>query len=204
MIVDDEPQARQAHTYAIEDMGLKPEPVEGPLENLQKFIHSIKENTVVLSDFHLKKKSYANCNGDQLVAMCFQAKIPSALCTTIEDAPIRRDCLRYIPGLIDVGTPDSSLLRQAWEKCAKELDNHLGPTRRPWRTLVRIDDVDNDHQCIHVVVPAWDVERKVRIDIDNLPLEIQKLIQPDRRFHALVNTGAENYHELFFDAWETR
>ena len=202
LIVDDDPQARDAYKYIIEDIGLQPCQVPGPLDDLSAFVDSIEPNDVVLCDFHLKRKSYASCDGDQLTAKCFHAKVPSALCTTFEDAPIRRDCLRYIPGLLDTGTPDPSGLRLAWQKCAQELDGRFEPARRPWRTLVRIADIDPDHRCVYVAVPAWDVDRKVPIDSDNLPQEIRDLIEPDRRFHALVNTGATNHRELFFDEWE--
>ena len=202
LIVDDDPQARDAYKYVIEDMGLRPCKVSGPLDDLSAFIGSIEPNDVVLCDFHLKKKSYASCDGDQLTAQCFRARVPSALCTTIENAPIRRDYLRYIPGLLDTGTPDPSELHLAWQKCALELDGRFEPARRPWRTLVRIADIDDDHTCVYAVVPAWDVHRKVRIDKDNLPPGIRKLVEPDRRFHALVNTGATSHRELFFDDWE--
>ena len=86
----------------------------------------------------------------------------------------------------------------------RELEGSFEPSRRAWRTLVRIADVDPDHRCVYVVVPAWNVHRKVRIDNDNLPREIQELVEPDVRLHALVNTGAKNHRELFFDDWEQK
>ena len=204
LIVDDEKDARDAYEYVIEDMELSPHQVTGPVDDLPEFIGSIKPSDAVLCDFHLKKRTYAKCDGDLLVAACLQAGVPSVLCTTIADAPIRRDCLRYIPGLLNTGTPEPAELRRAWEKCVLELDGRFEPRRRPWRTLVRIADVDLDRRCVYVVVPAWNVHKKVRIDNDNLPLEIQELVEPDRRFHAFVNTGAKSHRELFFDDWETK
>ena len=203
LIVDDDPQARDAYEYLIEDMGLQPYKVPGPLNDLEIFFRSIGPKDAVLCDFHLKKRAYANWDGDRLVAECYRAKIPSVLCTTIADAPVRRNYLRYIPGFVSTGTPEPQVLHQAWEKCALELDGSFEPKRRPWRTLVRIADVDLDHRCVYVVVPAWSTRQKVRIENDDLPQEIQKLIEPDRRFHALVNTGAIDHRELFFDEWET-
>ena len=204
LIVDDEQHARDAYEYVLEDMDLQPHQVTGPLDDLAGFIDSIKPNDAVLSDFHLRKRTYARWDGDRLVAACFRARVPSVLCTTIADPPIRRDYLRYIPGLLNTGTPEPAELRRAWEKCVLELDGRFEPRRRGWRTLVRIADVDVDHRCVYVVVPAWDVGRKVRIDNDNLPPEIQNLVATDRRFHALVNTGADSHRELFFDDWELR
>lgn len=202
LIVDDEQDARDAYEYVIEDLELRPHQVAGPLDDLPAFIGSIEASDAVLCDYHLKKRTYANWDGDRLVAECFRAGIPSVLCTTIGDAPIRRDCLRYIPGLLSTGTPAPAELHQAWEKCVLELDGRFEPSRKPWRTLVRIADVDPDHRCVYVVVPAWNVKRKVRIDKDNLPLNVQERVAPDRRFHALVNTGAKSHRDLFFDEWE--
>ena len=204
LIVDDEPDARDAYEYVIEDMGLRPHKVTDPLYDLPSFISSIGPTDVVLSDFHLKKHSYASCDGDRLVADCFQAGIPGVLCTTIAGAPIRRDCLRYIPGLVRTGDPDPAELRRAWEQCLHELAGRFAPARRPWRTLVRVADIDPEHRCFYAVVPSWEVRTKVRIDNDNVPPEIRELIAPDRRFHALVNTGAESHQDLFFDSWEPR
>ncbi len=203
-IVDDEQDARDAYEYVIEDIDLQPHQVEGPLNDPRAFITSIKDADLVLCDFHLKKRAYAKWDGDRLVAECFKAKVPSVLCTTITDPPIRRDYLRYIPGLLKTGAIEPMDLRRALENCVRELDGCFEPGRQAWRTLVRIADVDDERQCAYVVVPAWDVHRKVRIDKDNLPSDVQELVKPDRRFHALVNTGAKNHSELFFDDWELK
>ena len=202
VIVDDEEGARDAYEYVIEDMALQPRQVTGPLDDMSKFVSSIESDEVVLCDYHLKKHSYAKWDGDRLMAGCFQADVPGVLCTAIADAPIRRDFLRYIPGLLRTSTPEPTDLRQAWERCVRELDGQFESTRRPWRTLVRVVDVDPNHGCFYAAVPAWDAHRKVRIDNDNLPAEILELVGPDRRFHAVVNTGATNHLDLFFDEWE--
>lgn len=202
LIVDDEQNARTAFEYVLEDMNLKPRQVSGPLTDLQAFISSVEPNDAVLCDFHLRRRAYASWDGDRLVAECFRAQIPGVLCTTIADAPIRRDFLRYIPGLLRTGTPEPAELHRAWEECVRELEGRFEPKRRGWRTLVRVADVDPDHRCVYVVVPSWNVRQKVRIDNDNLPKGIQELIEPDRRFHAFVNTGTKSHRELFFDDWE--
>ena len=203
LIVDDEQGARDAYEYVIEDMDLRPHKITDQLYDLPSFISSIQTTDVVLCDYHLKKHSYAPCDGDQLVAECFQAGCPGVLCSSIAEPPIRRDYLRYIPGLVRTGDPNPDELHRAWERCLLELDGRFEPARRPWRTLVRVADVDRDHQCFYAVVPAWSVRTKIRIDNDNLPTEILGLLEPDRRFHALVNTGAESHRDLFFVDWES-
>ena len=204
LIVDDEQDARDAYEYVIEDMNLHPHKITDQLYDLPSFISSIQTTDVVLCDYHLKKHSYAPCDGDQLVSECFRAGRPGVLCSSIAEPPIRRDYLRYIPGLVRTGDPNPDELHRAWERCLLELDGRFEPARRPWRTLVRVADVDRDHQCFYAVVPAWSVRTKIRIDNDNLPTDIQELLEPDRRFHALVNTGAESHRDLFFDDWESK
>ena len=201
-IVDDEPEARDAYEYVMEDMDIRPYQVTEELSDLGSFISSIASADVVLCDFHLKKHSYAPYDGDKLVADFFQAGVPAALCTSIAEAPIRRDHLRYIPGLVRTSSPKPAELLLAWERCLQELAGQLEPERRPWRTLVRVDDIDQERHCFYAVVPSWDVRTKVRIDNDNLPHDLRDLIEPGRRFHALVNTGSDSPRDLFFDSWE--
>lgn len=205
LIVDDDPEARDSHEYLIEDMDLTPHKVND-IHNgdLQNFFASIRRTDAILCDFHLKKHSYAPCNGDRIVSQCFHKRIPSVLCTSIDGAPIRRDYLRYIPGLLRKGNPNSDELRLALKKYEEELAGEPRPSRRPWRTLVRVDHVDDGRKCFYAVVPAWDTRVKIRIDFDNLPEDIVRLAKPDHRFHALVNTGAMDSEDLYFDKWEER
>ena len=205
LIVDDDPEARDSHEYLIEDMDLTPHKVKDIHNgNLQKFFALIEPNDAILCDFHLKKHSYAPCNGDWIVSQCFRRGILGALCTSLDPAPIRRDFLRYIPGLLRKSSPDSDELRHALEKCEEELAGEPRPSRRPWRTLVRVDHVDDERKCVYVVVPAWDIRAKVGIDFDNLPENIRTLAKPDHRFHAQVNTGAMDSADLYFYGWEEK
>lgn len=205
LIVDDNPEARQAHEYVIEDMGLSPSKVENICNgNGQSFLDSIRYTDAILCDFHLKNHDYAQYNGDWVMRQCFRKGILGALCTSIQEAPIRRDYLRYIPGLLRNGNPNPDELCSALEKCEEELVGKLLPSRRPWRTLVRVGDIDREHKCFYAVIPAWNPQVKVRIDFDNLPENIRPLVKPDHRFHALVNTGANDSADLYFDEWEEK
>lgn len=205
LIVDDEPDARDAYEYAVEDMDVLPYKVaDGLRDSMDAFVSTIQAGDVVLCDFHLKKRNYAPCNGDEVLARCFRAKVPGVLCTSIAEPWIRRDCLRYIPGIVRTGNPQPADLIGALARCLRELNEEFEPDRRPWRSLVRVDDIDRERHCFYAVVPAWDVRTKIRIYNDNVPANIQALIEPDRRFHALVNIGADSARDLFFDSWEEK
>ena len=203
LIIDDDEESSQSFEYAIEEIGLIPCRVSGPLQGVSSFIETVQPHDVLVCDFHLKKHDYANYDGDQLLVECYKNGIPGALCTTFTDATPRRDRLRYIPGLIKSGSPAPDELISSWDRCLRELNGEFEPSRRAWRTLVRIDEIDSDGGLAYVIVPPWDVRKKVRVDVDSMPQAVQKLIEPDRRFHAFVNTGAEHHEDLFFDHWET-
>ena len=205
LIVDDNPEARVSHGFLIEDMDLIPHKVKNIHNgNLQNFFNSIRSTDAILCDFQLKNRSYAPHNGDRIVSQCFRRGILGALCTNIAGASIRRDYLRYIPGLLRKGNPCPDELLRAWKNCMDELIGEPRPSRRPWRTLVRVGDVDDEHKCFYAVIPAWDTQIKVRIDFDNLPENIVGLVRPDHRFHAQVNTGAMDPADLYFDGWEEK
>ena len=99
LIVDDEPEARDSYAYPVEEVGLEPVKVQGPVGTPESFIAGVEPSDVVLSNYRLKRHGYALCDGDVLMAECYKAGIPGALCTTFTDAgiTIRRDCLSYIP-----------------------------------------------------------------------------------------------------------
>ena len=108
LIVDDEPEARDGYGYAVEDLGLEPVMVSDPVRGPEAFVAAAAPTDAVICDYHLRQRSYATCDGDQLVAACYKADIPGILCTTFTDVgiTIRRDCLRYIPALLKTNSPE--------------------------------------------------------------------------------------------------
>lgn len=206
LIVDDDSAARDGYGYPVEDLELEPVKVEGPVETVESFLIEAKQSAdVVVCDYHLRKHNYAICDGDVLVAECYKVGIPGILCTTYTDVDmeIRRDYLRYIPALLRTNSPEPETLIEAWRSSLCEISGTFHPTRRPWRTLVRVDEV-TDGGYFYAIVPAWSPQRKIRLYEDSLPKEILDLVEPGKRFHAQVNIGAESHEDLFFDDWESK
>ena len=203
LIVDDEAHARDGYAYPVEDMGLEPVKVSGPVA-ARTFIQSVGPSDAVICDYHLRKHDYAECDGDILMADCFRAQVPGILCTTFSDVnfTIRRDCLRYIPALRQTISPTPEDLREAWEACVREMRGIYRPERRPLRTLVRVMELEEDY--FYAIVPSWDLRQKIRIYNDNVPVDVRKLLAPEKRLHAKVNKGAQSQEDLFFVDWETQ
>ena len=86
-IVDDDEQARQGYRYPIEELGLEPVLVDGPLDSIQGFVRRVSASGV-LCDFHLRKKTYASFNGDELAKALYVNKTPVVMCTTYTDTDV--------------------------------------------------------------------------------------------------------------------
>jgi hypothetical protein len=98
--------------------------------------------------------------------------------------------------------PDT--IATGFECCIREFNGNFSPNRRPWRTLVRIEDVDTNMvpQMFFIVLPGWYSSDKIRLPLDLIPSNLQKNIKPGIRFHAQVNKGTENQDDLYFDNFE--
>ena len=203
LIVDDDPEARASYAYPVEDLELEAVVLEA-VGTPESFVASVKPSDAVVCDYHLKKHSYSPCNGDVLVAECYKAGVPGMLCTAYTGVTIRRDYRRFIPALLKSDNLHADAFIAAWEQCLAEIDGIFDPTRRPWRTLVQLGEVDDDRECLYAVVSSWDLHRRIRIDKESVPETIRELLQPgkERHFHAEVNIGAGSREDLYFVSWE--
>lgn len=82
----------------------------------------------------------------------------------------------------------------------EEIAGSVHPAKRAWRTLVRVRDASEGY-C-HVVVPAWDAHRAIRLYFHDVPDEIRPRMTAGARLHAKVNIGAQSFEEIYFDEWE--
>ena len=207
LIVDDDSEARDTFAFPIEELELEPIKFPGPILSTKEFTTNADSTDAVLCDFHLKKHSYSKFNGDILMAACFSANIPGVLCSTFTDVDftISRKYLRYIPSLLKSSSPDPTEICDAWTRSLEEMNGVFVPSRRPWRTQLRIDEVDEENKCAYAIIPAWDAHRKIRIESEDVPEEIYKQMSPDKILHTVVNIGAEGYEDLYFDfdLWES-
>jgi hypothetical protein len=208
-IVDDDSGAREGYEYSVEDLDLTPIQEAGPLGTLDDFINrtSVRSDAAIC-DHHLRKRNYAQFNGAEAVAAWYRRGFPALLCTRYETAEVEeiRRYMRYIPVMMKPDRLDPSTLEAGIDQCIGEFNGEFKPNRRPWRTLVRVDDVVQDglHPWFGVIVPAWDSGEIVRIWFDQVPANLHAIIKPDVRLHATVNLGAESPEELFFDNWEPK
>jgi len=204
-IVDDNPDNRSANTWIVEDLDLQPVPADGPLGSLDEFVRTVQGMAqAAICDYMLSVKNYAAFNGAQLVAQQYKNQFPSVLYTKWEIADIAeiRQYRRFIPVLVGPDELDTDSLVRAFERCIEEFHGEFQPSRRPWRTLVRVENIDHERGYVYLIVPGWDPKQGVKLLLDDLPSEVCECIDHQKRFHAQVNIGAEANEDLYFEAWE--
>jgi CheY-like chemotaxis protein len=205
-VIDDEAEVRASYAEYLEDLGLEPVDVPGPIvDSLDRFVEASRlRSQAAICDHRMKPSSYAGFDGAQLVSEFNQKRFPALLCTRFEaDIDEIRPYRKHIPILLnweDLMDPDTILL--SFERLVAELRGEPPPSRRPWRTLVHVYDVDCERGFVHIFLPGWDPHKGLRLRIKDLPLAVRPLLRPDYRLLAHVNIGAENPEDLFFDNWE--
>jgi hypothetical protein len=205
LVVDDNPSVRETYAYAIEDLRLQPVYEDGPLESVGGALTMLQRKAdALVCDYHLRKRNYSRFNGDDLVVESYKIGFPSILCTSYNDFEITlmRHKRRFIPALVKADDLSPEMIARAFTRCVDEHKGTFDPSRRPWRTLVRVEEVfPNDEYC-YVVIPAWNTESKIRLLFKDLPVKLRRTAKAGMRLHAKVNIGAEKPEEVYFDAWE--
>lgn len=203
-VVDDDQYGRASFSLAVEELDVSPVDVGGPVESAADVLGMLSNGGGVICDHHMTVSTYSAVNGAQLVADIYNTGHPVILCTKWEDAHIEemRVYRSRIPVLMrpDDLAPDAIVA--AFSRCLREYRGEWLPDRKPWRTLIRFEDVDPSRQVAFVVIPAWDANQVVRLPLDCLPAYADARDLVSRRVHAQVNIGAERHEELFFVRWE--
>jgi hypothetical protein len=131
-------------------------------------------------EHHLKSDHYANFMGAEAVARLYRQHFPSLLVTAWADADIDNIRLfrRYIPVLVETGHADSEILTQGFKQCINEFENRYSPDRKPWRTLVRIEEVNRDSEkpMVYAVIPGWEPDKVVRFPLAIFQQEQREIV----------------------------
>ena len=208
-IIDDQAPAREGYELAVEDLGLESVSEVGPLdEELPACVEAVsKRADAAICDHHLKVKAYSSFNGAELAAEFYKVKFPAVLCTKWHTADIdeMRQFRRFIPALVEPAKLDPTSIQSGIESCIREFDGDFRAVRRPWRTLIRVEDIrktDQGSEFVYVVVPGWNSNEVVKLPSMLIPPEVMKQLGAGSLLHAKVNLGATGNEELFFEDWE--
>jgi hypothetical protein len=202
-IVDDNNIARKSLALILDDMDWEPIDEPGPLPNLDEFINaSVKSVDAIICDHKLT--TYAKFSGAQAVAMFYQRKFPALLCTAWNRADIdaMRVYRRFIPVVISPGDANPETIVDGFKFCKKELAGEFSSTRKPWRTLIRVVELNHETKSLYIVLPFWNSTEVIRLPMELIPISLQARLEPGFRFHAKVNLGSDDQNDLYFEDFE--
>lgn len=209
-LIDDKVESRAVLSYPVEDLKLECVDEPGPIDDIDKYIRDFTVmGDAAICDHHLKEsKGYSDYNGAEVVSRLFQAGLPAILCTRYEAARIFEDIRKYrqhIPILINPRDLGPDKIAEGFRLCLEEIRGNIPPSRKPWRTLVQVADIDTqinpNKPLADVVIPAWDANQIIRLLIDDIGESVRGKIQQGYRCHARVNLGADRQEDIFFTDW---
>lgn len=208
-VVDDSQDTRETISDDLRDVDLTPQPFPGPFASTEQLLSTVWEGSdALVCDHHLSPRNYAPCTGAEVVSRCYERQFPSVLVTKYGKAEVDQIRLyrRGIPVLIPSDESNPDLIAKGFAVCVEEFNDRYTPTRKPWKNMVRIDDVNVNSNPInvYVVVPGWNESQVIRLPIDIFPAGVRDHVRPKERFFAHINMGAETQEELYFVAIEYR
>lgn len=201
-IIDDDEIKRDTFCDEVELVNWKAMPLSGPFSTIPSLIEMVVGRAnVAVCDHHLVR-NYAPFNGAQTVAALYNRKFPAVLVTKYEKAQMDdiRAFRRGIPVLLTPTEADPDTLARAWETCRDEFEGRYNSARKPWRTMIFVDDVsEND---VWALLPGWNSEEIIRFPRSVIPSHMSHKVERGTRLFAQVNKGAEDQSELYFQDFE--
>jgi hypothetical protein len=204
-VVNDTASAREEMADKIFEAGLEPIILSSRLSSIDKCIATVTSQAdAAILEHHLKSGHYANFMGAEAIARLYRQHFPSLLVTAWADADIDNIRLfrRYIPVLVKTDHADSEIITQGFKQCLNEFENHYSPDRKPWRTLIRIEDIDRVRAMVYALVPGWDPRNIVKFPLSLIAENLQPNLETETHLFAKVNIGAAHHNELYFTEFE--
>jgi hypothetical protein len=213
-IVDDDLRAARAQEEQVIDAGFKPIIVKGVFKNVVKLAAEIeRQSQAAICDHRLFNSGFANFYGAELVAELYVRGFPAILITTFlsqdYDVSIRK-FRRRIPVLLGREELEAETIINGLKSTTEELAGNIPNSRRPHRTLVRVQELrkDSNEYVLDVIIPSWNLERAVTFPAVLVPEPVLKRVRASIRrktpvhLFADVNIDAERDDDIYIDNLE--
>lgn len=208
-VADDSEDARNSMSDELKDFNLTPRPLQGPFKGTDQLVNLARSVAqAAVCDHHLRTRNFADFSGAEAVARSYEMKFPAVLVTSWSKADIDqiRFYRRKVPVLLTPEQADPDSIVRGFEVCIREFKNDFLPNRKPWKTLIRIEAVDDQeaNPLVYVVIPGWNATEVIRFPKHIIPESLHPHVKPEERFFALVNKGADDQADLYFEEFEYR
>ena len=180
-------------------------------KDLLEFVQK-SDCAAVICDHRLSQRGFASFTGAEFVARLYDRGVPAVLLSTFSaidgDISIKLHRAR-IPSLIPRNDLDPRKIIFGLQLSEGELAGNIAPERRPWRTLVRIENISREGETpvAEAIIHTWKPDLAIRYPLDLIqdPSIRQFLMNnaswPVRLF-AEVNVGCDDANDLFLRSFE--
>ncbi len=207
-VVDDNIDGAEAMCEIVADAKFHAEVLSPSGSSLESVANQISSSfDAAVCDHHLRAGQAFSFEGADLAAALYDRKVPAVVHTRWADAledDLRRT-RRRVPILLRMKDyDDPETIRAGLEQCQREFHGEFSPERKPWRTLVRVEEIDRGRTpiLVYAVVPEWDADKRVRFPLSLIPNRIVPAVELQKRLFAQVNVGASIVDDLFFMDFE--
>lgn len=208
-VVDDDTEQAEVMSLWLEEADFQPILIQtvNPFERPQQVVDLIRNQADgAVCDHRLTPHRFSTFNGAELSAALYDSRIPTILTTQYDmdvDVSIRK-WRHKIPVLLSRDATDSESIRQGLFASAHEISGQMSEARKPHRSLIRVADmgVESEATVLDVIIPSWNPLRAVRFPLSLIPVGIQASVASGTRLFALVNIGADDSQDLYFDSFE--
>lgn len=214
-IINDDPDEIDVWNLLVKEAGFHPVPIPrphgGPYTDIGTLVDRVESAAKwAICDHRLSRGNLAQFFGAQAVAELNRRKHTPALLVTEYDKIDADVSIRLyrerIPVLVPAQRFDQpEVVAVSLKTCAAEiLQGEIPIHRRPWRTLVEISNrtTESDQEVLDALIPAWNPRVQIRFPLELITEELRASAQPEARFFAQVNIGAENEEDLFLFGFE--
>jgi hypothetical protein len=208
-IIDDDTKQSKAISWEVEYAGYKTFLLdEGHFYNVNELVSLITNKAEgAVCDHRLSNSGFANFYGAELVAALYDLQFPSLLITQYTEMDTSFSIRKWrhkIPVLLSRDEANASSIAKGIEDCISEFCGRVLSTRKPYRTIVRIINIDEEsHELVlDAFVPGWNPHKAVRFPASLVPEDIREALKPNVRLFAQVNIGAETSDDLYFKNFE--
>lgn len=207
-VIDDSEDIRETTSDKLRDQ-FDPKPLDGPFESLTDLVREIKRvASAAVCDHQLTTRGFAPCSGAEVVAELYKQQFPAVLVTRwkISDAEVIRPLRPFVSVVLDPAHFDETTFQDALRVCEGEFQLRFRPSRRPWKTIVSIEDVEEAYgkTVVKALVPSWRSQEGIRFPIDIIPMHLRPNVKAGAFLYASVNTGAESQEDLYLRDFECR
>ncbi len=197
-IIDDNARGREAMAEIVQDASLEPIVQTDRLLSLKECVRALtRQADAAICDHRLKPGNYAAFEGADVVAALYGVRFPAILVTAYSlEVDLIRLVRRRIPVVVKGGYLGSQDIASGIRQCLDEFSSVYADDRRPWRTLIRVQSIDQ--QTVSVVLPAWNPAVALSLPKSLFNASLGQL-EAGTRLFGEVNIGASNSDDMYFD-----